>query len=64
MLTQRNILYFKPFYFKNGNAAKNKYFVVLSSQNDNTVLATLPTSKDHVPKFCRKKLRMCRVAKC
>ncbi len=54
MLRQRNILYFKPFYFKNGNTAKNKYFVILSSQNDKIVLATLPTSKNHVPSFANK----------
>ena len=27
MLETRNIIYFTPFYFRNGNAAKNKYFV-------------------------------------
>jgi len=29
MYSLKNILYFKPFYFKNGNPAKNKYFIVL-----------------------------------
>ncbi len=51
MLTQRNILYFTPFYFKNGAPPKNKYFIVLSAQNDKIVLASLPTSKDYVPNF-------------
>ncbi len=53
MLTKGNILYFTPFYFKNGNLAKNKYFVVLSTESENTILAVLPTSKDHIPYFVK-----------
>jgi len=49
MLQVRNILYFTPFYFRNGNAAKNKYFVVLSILEKQVVIASLPTSKDHIP---------------
>jgi hypothetical protein len=48
MLRERNIIYFTPFYFKNGSAPQNKFFVVLKI-NDCIVLASLPTSKDHVP---------------
>lgn len=51
MLEARNILYFDPFYFKNGNNAKAKYFVVLKLIENRVVLASLPTSKDHIPAF-------------
>jgi hypothetical protein len=27
--TEANIIYFEPFYFKNGNTAKEKYLLVL-----------------------------------
>ena len=51
MLEVRNILYFDPFYFKNGNKAKAKYFVVLKLIENRAVLASLPTSKDYIPAF-------------
>lgn len=45
-----NIIYFTPFYFKNGkSAAKSKYFIVLKSIEGETVLASLPTRKDSIP---------------
>lgn len=43
------IIYFDPFYFKNGNTAKPKYFVVLKSHEDTQIIASLPTRKDSVP---------------
>ena len=46
MFEQGNLLYFEPFIFKNGAKPKNKYMVVLGR---NMILASLPTSKDHVP---------------
>lgn len=49
MFTVRDILYFDPFYFKNGNTPKAKFFIVLKVIENTTVLASLPTSKDHVP---------------
>lgn len=49
MFKEGTIIYFTPFYFKNGNRAKNKYFVVLKKTNDDLIIASLPTSKDHVP---------------
>lgn len=49
-LTPGTIFYFDPFYFKNGNAAKAKYFIVLATSGDESVLASLPTRKDSVPK--------------
>ena len=49
MFTERTIIYFTPFYFKNGNRAKNKYFVVLKNIEGKSILASLPTSKDYIP---------------
>jgi len=49
MLEVRNIIYFTPFYFKSGNPPKNKYFVVLKRIGDKAILASMPTSKDHIP---------------
>lgn len=49
MYKEGNILYFTPFYFKNGNTPKPKYFVVLKVVEGKTILASLPTRKDHIP---------------
>lgn len=49
MFEEGYIIYFDPFYFKNGNTAKPKYFVVLKNYDDTNILASLPTSKDFVP---------------
>ena len=49
MFEEGNIIYFDPFYFKNGNTAKPKYFVVLKNFNKNSILASLPTRKDTIP---------------
>jgi hypothetical protein len=49
MLTERNLIYFDPFYFKNGNACKPKYCVVLKVDSNKSVLASLPTRKDSIP---------------
>lgn len=49
MLEERNIIRFDPFYFKNGNTAKPKYFLVLKHSESNTVIASLPTRKDSIP---------------
>lgn len=49
MYKEGNILYFTPFYFKNGNTAKPKYFVVLKNIDNDLLLASLPSSKDFVP---------------
>lgn len=44
------IVYFTPFYFPNGKSApKNKYFVVLAHQDNDWVVASLPSSVDRVP---------------
>lgn len=49
MYAPGKIIYFDPFYFKNGNNSKPKYFVVLKVIDSKIVLASLPTSKDHLP---------------
>ena len=49
MFTQGQIFYFTPFYFKNGNTAKPKYFIVLKNIEDNIVIASLPTRSNNAP---------------
>ena len=50
MFKEGNLLKFKPFIFKNGAEPKDKYFIVLKRPIEgNILLASLPTSKDHVP---------------
>lgn len=49
MYKEGNIIYFDPFYFKNGNAAKEKYFVVLKHFEKQTIIASLPTRTDNIP---------------
>lgn len=51
MFSEGQIVYFSPFYFKNGNTSKNKYFVVLRNLNDKTILASLPTRTNKLPSF-------------
>jgi hypothetical protein len=43
------IIYFQPFYFKNGNTSKNKYFVVLKIISDKIIIASLPSSISKAP---------------
>lgn len=50
-----SIIYFTPFYFNNGkSAAKNKYFIVLCHENDELIIASLPSSQDYVPAYADK----------
>ena len=44
-----NLLYFNPFLFPDGGKSKPKYFLVLAKVDEEVILASLPTSKDHVP---------------
>ena len=55
MFEAREILYFTPFYFDSGTIPKNKYFLVLGVFENEIIVASLPTSKDHVPNFIDKK---------
>lgn len=49
MFEEGNIIYFDPFYFKNGNSAKPKYFVVLKNDGFQNIIASLPTRTDSIP---------------
>jgi len=49
MFSPGNLLYFNPFLFPDGGTPKPKYFLVLAEVGDDVLLASLPTSKDHVP---------------
>jgi hypothetical protein len=51
VFAEARIIYFSPFYFKNGNTPKNKYFVVLRNLDDTIILASLPTRSNKVPSF-------------
>ena len=48
MFSPGNLLYFNPFIFPDGGVPKPKYFLVLAEAGDDVLLASLPTSKDHV----------------
>ena len=49
MFQEKTIIYFDPFYFKNGNTAKPKYFVILKRIDELSIIASLPTRTDKVP---------------
>ena len=49
MSNEGEILYFDPFFFKNGSASKPKYFIVLKIIDGSSLLASLPSSLDFLP---------------
>jgi hypothetical protein len=49
VFTQGQILYCTPFYFKNGNTAKPKYFIILKNIDNRVVIASLPTRSNKAP---------------
>ena len=50
MFEEGSLLLFRPFIFKNGVTPKDKIFLVLGKDiQGGLLLASLPTSKDHVP---------------
>lgn len=49
MFEPGNLLYFNPFVFPDGGNPKPKFFVVLGEVDESVLLASLPTSKDHIP---------------
>lgn len=49
MFQEGFILYFDPFYFKNGNPAKPKYGLVLKNMKNQSIILSLPTRKDFIP---------------
>lgn len=50
MFKEGIVLYFTPFYFADGSRSKNKYFVVLRNVDKEILLASLPSSKDYLPR--------------
>ncbi|WP_199139668.1 hypothetical protein [Pedobacter sp. ASV12] len=50
MYVPGNIIYFDPFYFKDGSASKPKYFLVIKLVGESVLLASLPSSVDHLPR--------------
>lgn len=48
MYTPGKLIFFDPFYFKDGGS-KPKYFLVIKVVGQNVVLASLPSSKAHLP---------------
>ncbi len=50
MYSPGNIIYFDPFYFKDGSTSKPKYFLVLKIIGDDALLASLPSSISHLPR--------------
>jgi len=49
MFYKGQLLRFDPFIFPDGGQPKPKYFVTLNNDGEGILLASLPTSKDHVP---------------
>ena len=49
MFEPGNLLYFNPFIFPDGGEPKPKFYVVLGEVDETVLLASLPTSKDHIP---------------
>jgi len=47
------VIYFTPFYFSDGSF-KNKYFLVLANTGNDILIASLPTSKNHIPSSMKK----------
>ena len=49
MFQEGYILYFDPFYFKNGNPAKPKYGLILKNIGNKSIVLSLPTRADCIP---------------
>lgn len=61
MLKAGNIIYFDPFFFKNGNQAKPKYFLVVSVDESDSLIASLPSSQDYVPTYVEQNTGCCEI---
>ena len=48
MYTAGKIIHFDPFYFDNGDS-KKKFFLVIKVIGEDAILASLPSSQDHLP---------------
>ncbi|OQP48944.1 hypothetical protein A4H97_29095 [Niastella yeongjuensis] len=51
MFLPGQIIYFPDFFFKNGNTAKPKYFIVLAKNENDIIVGALPTRSNNVPSF-------------
>lgn len=49
MYAEGQLLRFDPFTFKNGAPQKPKFYVVLKHMGMDLMMASLPTSQDHIP---------------
>jgi len=49
LFKEGQILFFKPFYFQNGNPPENKFFIILKNLGNNSIVASLPTSFNNAP---------------
>ena len=49
MFQPQQVIYFKEFYFKNGNTAKPKYLIILGCIANKTIVASLPTRTNNAP---------------
>jgi len=47
--TPGRLIYFDPFHFKDGSQPKPKYFLVVKTVGNNAILASLPSSVNHLP---------------
>jgi hypothetical protein len=47
------VILFTPFYFKNGDKSKDKFFIVLKNIDDKVIIASLPTSVNKIPSFIK-----------
>lgn len=51
MFEKGTIVFYDPFYFKNGNTCKPKFFLVLGNVDEGLILASLPTSQNFIPNY-------------
>ena len=50
MYTPGKLIYFDPFFFKDDNANKPKYFLVIKVIGEDAILTSLPSSQVHLPR--------------
>ena len=50
MYTPGKLIYFDPFFFKDGSVNKPKYFLVIKVIGKDAILASLPSSQVHLPR--------------
>jgi len=49
LFVERQVLFFRPFYFKDGAAPLNKFFVILKNIDGVSIVASLPTKVNNAP---------------